>query len=135
MLLLIWSLKLQGKLRLAILIAQRKGLSHKTDLLALIDERLDVVVDALGAGDMGALPLLTDLQCRQIGFVTGPIFITPLEADLGGSEGYDNAVELGVVETVLDDDEVFACQFVLPRDFELEGKDQQQGQKQYSHIN
>lgn len=114
-------MKLQGKLSLAILIAQREGGSYQADLLALIDESLYVIVDALRAGSMRALPFLADLQCGQISLVTGPIFVTPLEADVGVSKGYDNAVELRKVESILDDDEFLACQFVLLRDFELEG--------------
>lgn len=132
--LLIGSLAPEGKLCLAVLIAQRKGLSYQADLLALIDERLDVMVDALGAGNVGAPPLLADLQGRQIGLVIGPIFIAPLEVDLGGSEGYNDAVELGVVEAVLDDDEALAYQLIVPRDLQLQGQDHQQGQTQSFHI-
>jgi hypothetical protein len=107
---------LQGKLCLSILIAKREGRAHQADLGAFVDEGLNIVVDALGAGSMGALPVLADLQGCQIGFIGGPILVAALESDLGGGEGDDDAVELRVVEAVFLDDEAFASEFVLVAD-------------------
>lgn len=117
------SFTFQGQFRLSILISKREGPTLQAKLGAFIDESLDKVIDASGAGSMGALPALTDFQGFLVGIISGPIFVTALETDLWGCEGKDDTVKLGVIEAILLDDKTFAWKLVLVVNLQLNCKD------------